>query len=132
MWLTFVFWATQATWKFYEEEVSTTSFNVKSDDMKSEIPRVTLCPLSYLHENREMILNWMDDSIDGPIYVPGQQEYLNYYFYERLENDFDLSMYDLNNSVFYDIHDMIEDVYINDVRLKNATKNAKPVYHYKV
>ena len=118
MWLTFVFWATQATWKFFEEEVSTTSFDVISDDMKSEIPKVTLCHIG--------------DSNAGAIYSPVQWNNLDYYFYEKLKNDFDLTMYDLNSSLFYNIHDIIEDVFINDVRLKNATKNAKPVYHYKV
>ena len=64
---------------------------------------------------------------------------LYYYFYERLKDDinedgsdFDLVFDEnLNNSMFYDIQDIVKAAYINDIMLKKKLIWT-PSYHYKV
>ena len=127
MWLLFVFWATQATWKYIHEEESTTSFNVRNNDMTYELPKVTLCPLSELHS-----IYQNKYGIEPSILQNLINEDFFYYFHERLEKNLE-HFYEINSSIFYDIHNVVVDggVYINHEKLQSKESNWSPAYHSK-
>lgn len=125
MWLLFVYWATQATWKYFEEEISTTSFNIKSKNLETELPIVTICQLSSLYmlekDNYGIVPTELKNMIKNDF---------TYYFYERLESNVDL-FYEKNASTFYDIYDVVNKIHINNEVVNTEWYSWTPVYHYK-
>ena len=124
----FAFWAIQATIKYFDADLSTTSFKTSSEDLRSELPFITLCPYSQLYSAYENNLD-----------MSNANEMINndyfYHFHERLANEFknsSFNMSELNATMYYAIEDLVDAVYINDhILQENHGQLWKPAYHYK-